>query len=175
MKSIFVAAILIACLAIGCTPSEQSANSEAGNPQDAIKIALAKENPAGAYGVMNLNQSAAISAVLKQPEAFEGKAVRIEGTIAEVCPKKGCWIDVRGSEGEKIRVKVNDGEIVFPLSSNGHQTTVEGVVERIELTETQAKNWKAHEAEEKGETFDPQSVTGPMTICLIKGSVAEIK
>ena len=44
----------------------------------------------------------------------------------------GCWIDIAGEKkGEKIRVKVKDGEIVFPKDSKGKKVSVEGVVEEV--------------------------------------------
>ena len=74
-----------------------------------------------------------------------------------------------------IRVKVVDGDIVFPLSARGHKAVVEGLVEKIELTEEQARSWREHEAEELGVAFDPASVTGPEVIWRIKGKAAEIQ
>ena len=35
----------------------------------------------------------------------------------------------------------------------------------------QAKSWKEHEAQEMGVAFDPESVTGPMTIWRLAGIV----
>ena len=124
---------------------------------------------------MTGKETTTITAILSDPEIFEGKTVNVAGKVVDVCPMKGCWIEITDAQMQKIRVKVNDGEIVFPLSSVGHQAIVEGIVERIELDEKQAAKWLAHEAEEKGETFDPASVTGPMTIWRIKGAGAEIK
>jgi hypothetical protein len=96
--------------------------------------------------------------------------------VVEVCQKRGCWIEVASDRPyESVTVKVNDGEIVFPLSARGSQAVVEGFVERIELTREQAVKWKAHQAEEKGEAFDSSTVQGPLTIWRIKGVGAEIK
>ena len=43
------------------------------------------------------------------------------GKILEVCPMRGCWINIGIPKNPQnyIRVKVTDGEIVFPLSSKG--------------------------------------------------------
>ena len=57
-----------------------------------------------------------------------------------------------------LRVKVTDGEIVFPLSGIGRDVIAEGVFTKLNLTEDQAKNWKVHLAEEKGLKLNPDSI-----------------
>ena len=58
----------------------------------------------------------------------------------------------------QLRVKVTDGEIVFPLSSVGNKVFVEGEFSKLIFSEDQAKQWKIHLAEEKGQILDPDSV-----------------
>ncbi|RMD50335.1 MAG: DUF4920 domain-containing protein [Ignavibacteria bacterium] len=78
---------------------------------------------------ITLKEKTSISEILKSPESFEGKKVLVEGTVVGVCDKMGCWIEVAGEkEGEKIKVKVNDGEIVFPVEAKGKTALVEGEV-----------------------------------------------
>ena len=85
-------------------------------------------------------------------------------------------MDINGKNpDEKIRVKVEDGVIVFPVEAKGKEALVEGEVEKLELTEKQARGWFKHVAEEKGEPFDSTSIQGAMTIYRIKGSGAEIE
>ena len=79
------------------------------------------------------------------------KNVVIQGKIVDVCPMKGCWIEVKDFDSEKsIRVKVKDGEIVFPENSKNKEVLVEGIFSKIDFTEEQAIQWKIHLAEEKG-------------------------
>lgn len=135
---------------------------------------LYKEDPKGTYGAgLVLQQSTTLETILAEPSAYEGKIVQVAGTVREVCPRRGCWIDM-GDGDSVMRVKVNDGEIVFPLSAKGRPVVVEGVVEKIDLDAQQAKAWKEHEAQEMGVAFDPESVTGPMTIWRIAGLGARI-
>lgn len=76
---------------------------------------------------ITLKEKTSVSTILTSPEKFEGKTVLVEGKILNVCQKKGCWIEVAGvKKGEKIKVK--DGEIVFPKNSKGKTALVEGVV-----------------------------------------------
>lgn len=166
--------ILTIMLLAGCAKNETGGQAKA---PDSEQSALEKADPAGTYGKgVTLTDTVMVSQILDNPEAYEGKAVLISGDVVDVCQKRGCWIEVSSDRPyESITVKVNDGEIVFPLSARGSQAVVEGVVERIELTQEQAIKWKTHQAEEKGETFDPSTVMGPLTIWRIKGVGAEIK
>lgn len=161
---------------IGCGETEKSQQSKLESENDE-KSALERTNPAGTYGKeITLTKQTKISEILETPEKYDGKQVLISGTVVEVCPKRGCWINLAGDkEFQQIQVKVKDGEIVFPLSAKGSQALVEGIVQKLELTKKQAINWKAHQAEERGEEFDSTTVTGPMTIWRIKGLGAEIK
>ncbi|RKY92209.1 MAG: DUF4920 domain-containing protein, partial [Ignavibacteriae bacterium] len=77
-------------------------------------------------------------------------------------------------EGEKIKVKVKDGEIVFPEEAIGKNALVEGKVYKIELTVEEALEYYEHQAEETGDEFDPATVTEAVTIYQIKGLGAEI-
>jgi len=87
----------------------------------------------------------------------------------------GCWMELKSDDGDRmIKVKVKDGEIVFPVEAKGSTALVEGKVYKIELTKEKAIEHFEHVAEEKGEKFDPSSITGPMTIYQIKGLGAEI-
>ena len=47
---------------------------------------------------MTLTEIVAIDALLADPAAYQGKTVRVEGMITDVCPKRGCWFDLAGTE-----------------------------------------------------------------------------
>ncbi len=124
---------------------------------------------------VHVQDATAVSAILDTPDAFIGKTVRIEGMILEVCAKRGCWVYVSGDrQGEKIQVKVTDGEIVFPMSASGRMAVVEGVVEELKLSKQQMIQYLQHLAEEKGQPFDPSTVKDERMIRLV-GLGAEIK
>lgn len=123
-----------------------------------------------------LTEATMISAILESPEDFVGKKVLVKGKILDVCEKQGCWIDIAGDKpGQMIKVKVNDGEIVFPMSTKGKEAIAEGEVYKIEMNEEEAISYMEHVAEEKGATFDAASVSGPMTLYQVKGSGAMIE
>ena len=87
------------------------------------------------------------------------KNVLVSGVIDDVCPMRGCWIQISDkNQTGSIRVKVTDGEIVFPLSAKNHIVTVQGTFVRLDLSKDQAINWKVHLAKEKGVELDPNDI-----------------
>lgn len=118
----------------------------------------------------------AISEILADPDAWVGKKVQIAGEISGVCARQGCWIDITSAEDSTLRVKVDDGVIVFPQESLGRQAVAEGEVEILDMEKDQYEAWLRHVAEEEGREFDPEEVgEGPYRIVRLKGLGSEIQ
>ena len=113
---------------------------------------LNKTNPDGLYGErISLKIKNEIKTLLNRPNNYLGKNVLVSGEIYEVCPMRGCWIDVKDYNSDShIRIKVTDGQIVFPLSAKGKFVEVQGQFTKLNFTKEQAIMWKIHLAEEKG-------------------------
>jgi hypothetical protein len=82
---------------------------------------------------VTLTESTAIADVVKDPEAFAGKTIRIDGTVTAVCENMGCWMAVAESgakDAATVRVKVDDGVIVFPVTAKGKAVSAQGTFER---------------------------------------------
>jgi len=124
---------------------------------------------------ITLTEKTKISDILADPDVYLGKTVLVEGEVLDVCPTMGCWMELKSGGGEGIiKVKVKDGDIIFPVEAVGAYAVVEGTVYKIDLTQEEAVNYFEHIDEESGKKFDPATVTGPMTIYQIKGLGAEI-
>lgn len=125
---------------------------------------------------ITLKQVTKISTIMKDPAAWVGKRVLVEGLVTDVCERRGCWMDIASdAEFEKIQIKVDDGQIVFPMSAKGKTALVEGRVEVLDLSYEQALALAKHKAEEHGTKFDPNSVKGPTKYYRIRGLGAVIK
>jgi hypothetical protein len=125
---------------------------------------------------LTLKETTKISEIEKNPEGFVGKKVLVTGTVVEVCSSRGCWMNIASDTPfEKIQIKVVDGVIVFPMSARGRNAYVEGVVERLAMSKKEAIEYYKHKAKEKGEKFDPASVTGPETTYRIRALGAVIE
>ena len=117
-----------------------------------------------------------ISKILADPDAYVGKTVRIEGKVLDVCPMAGCWMELADEGGrEKLKVKVDDGVIVFPMTAKGKLAVAEGTLEAIPMMREKYVEWLKHLAEEKGETFDVSAVgDGPFRVLQLKGTGARV-
>lgn len=124
---------------------------------------------------IELTEKTLISEILSSPQEYVGKKVLVEGEVSEVCAMAGCWMKLKSDKDGEIRVKVKDGEIVFPMEAKGHNALVEGTVYAIEFTQEEAVEYLKHMAEDAGKEFDESTVTGPMTIYQIRGLGAVIK
>ena len=127
---------------------------------------------------LTLKVKTPISSILKDPKAFEGKRVQVEGTIVEVCEERGCWIRIASDkEFEAIRFKVQDGVITFPMEAKGKLALAEGVVAITNLTREQAVEQAREMAKERGTLakFDPSKIKGPVTDVQITGEGARVK
>ena len=152
MKKISLCLIGLVLL-LGCaqTPATEE------TPEPAVTTAATTSYGEG----VTLKEMTEISEILAAPEEFIGKGVAVKGKITEVCPKMGCWMEIESNSSAKIRIKVEDGVIVFPTEAVGQEAVAEGEVEKLEMTREEYVAWFQHMAEEKGETFDESTVGEP--------------
>jgi Domain of unknown function (DUF4920) len=130
------------------------------------------------YGkAVTVPETTSMARILADPDAWVGKRVRIEGKVMDVCPMAGCWMELQEGDGvSKLRVKVEDGLIVFPVTAKGKLAVAEGTVEAIPMTREKYVAWLEHLAEERGQKFDASTVgEGPFRILQLKGEGARIE
>ncbi len=137
---------------------------------------LATAGEGKVYGKkVTIKEVTPIADILANPEKYDGKQVLVEGKVGDVCKKMGCWMMLTGEgKGESIRVKVKDGEIVFPQDARGRMARAQGVVSVRTMTREQLITQGEHMAEEQGIAFDPATVTGPKKVVQIDGEGAVI-
>ena len=128
--------------------------------KESEKDKLNQKDPIGSYGLpISGVTPLGIGEMLQFAENHIGNQVLVKGDIIEVCPMRGCWVQVQDNKtSSTIRIKVTDGEIVFPLSSKGYGILAEGELVKLEFSEKQAKNWKHHLALEKGIELDTAKI-----------------
>jgi hypothetical protein len=129
------------------------------------------EAPGTVYGERpTLSDTTLVSTILTDPESFVGQRVLVAGTVVEVCEKRGCWLQLASDrEFETMRVKVEDGVIIFPMTARGHQAVVEGVVEKLVLSADEAREQARMHAEEQGQPFDSSAAFAPTTSYQLRG------
>jgi len=125
---------------------------------------------------LTLSHAVPVAEVGADPARYVGKTVQVRGKVTEVCEKMGCWMNLVDPAGKSsLRIKVNDGEIVFPQSAIGKMAVAEGKLVELRLTREQVIARARHEAEEQGRPFSPGSVKGGATIYQIQGTGAVIQ
>jgi hypothetical protein len=139
----------------------------------ALGMLSAAENKLGKP--LTVKEPMPIATLLAHPDDYVGKTVQVTGKITQVCQMMGCWVDLVNDAGQKIRIKVEDGEIEFPKDGAGRVVVAEGKFSKLELTKEQAIARAKEEAEDRGTKFNPDSVKGPVTIYQIQGTGAVIK
>ena len=84
---------------------------------------------------VKLKDATPIPFIVKAPQDYVGKTVRIDGIATAVCEEMGCWMAVSDSEragAPTVRLKVeHDGAIVFPMSAKGKKVSAQGTFEAI--------------------------------------------
>jgi hypothetical protein len=89
---------------------------------------------------LTLEEVTNISDIMANPDAYDGKLVKVRGTIVDVCPSKGCYITISGDQpNQSIVFKVEDGVISFPVSLKGQEVVAEGVVAKMMPKATKEK------------------------------------
>lgn len=78
----------------------------------------------------------ALDAIVAEPERFRDRVVRTEGTIAQVCQRMGCWMELRpgSGEGPAVRVPMAGHSFFLPRDVAGRRAMIEGRVELRELS-----------------------------------------
>jgi hypothetical protein len=103
-------------------------------------VAIAQDTKLGT-GVA-LTESTPIKALVEKPAEYVGKTIRVDGVATAVCEHMGCWLAVapeNDPKGETVRLKVEDGVIVFPVTAKGKKVSAEGVFEEIGAKDAEAK------------------------------------
>jgi hypothetical protein len=121
---------------------------------------------------LTLTSQTPIKTLLAAPDDYVGKTVQVKGKATEVCEMMGCWTNLVDESGKMIKIKVADGEIVFPKEHVGKVVIAEGTLKKLELTKEQAIARAKHEAEEQGRKFNPASVKSGTVIYQIQGTGA---
>ncbi len=155
--------------------ANQAAAVEKPAPAPAKKAAVALDGKS--YGdPITQSESVSIDKLLGDPGAYADKPVRVEGMVTDVCPKRGCWFEMAGEKpGQKMRFKVQDGVMTFPMTAKGKYAVAEGVVKLQKLSLEESKKYAEYQAREYGKDIDPESITEPMTIVRLDGKGAVIR
>jgi hypothetical protein len=119
----------------------------------ALLLEVQAQEPQAFGAGVSLTETTPLPQVLERPSDFEGKTIRVEGTVKAVCAHKGCWMAFapdRTPDGRTLLVKVDDGVIVFPLSAKGRRAVAQGLMQRIRANDAEGQQAAAEHAQHAG-------------------------
>lgn len=118
------------------SPSHHAGEKADGHGDHHGEHAKAEAKPAAAdadgwqtYGTVKTGDQTIVKAadLLADPAKFVDQQVRIEGRVADVCQKKGCWMVI--ADGDKsMRVLMKDHAFSVDKQGAGSTCQVDGVV-----------------------------------------------
>lgn len=116
-----------------------------------------------------------ISKIVAAPEQYLEKPVTVQGKINSVCSKKGCWMQLASDVAEQqFKIKVRDGDMVFPISAKGKTAFATGKLVRTELDLESSREHLAEVAAKNKTQFDPATITTPIVLLQLVPTAVEI-
>lgn len=146
----------------------QSTPQEGPKPQQAPLPPLG--HPAGVFGAgVNLERATPLADVVADPMKVHGRPVRVDGVMADVCTRKGCWMVMRDGDVE-MRVRFKDYAFFVPRDSHERRVIAQGIITVEEQTEEAAK----HYAEESGHPERAAEIVGPQKVVTMVATGVEV-
>jgi hypothetical protein len=119
-------------------------------------------------------QTVSVDKLLASPAEYDGKYVRVSGQVSNVCPKKGCWLQLHDDKtNENLFVKFPDPEQgrLIPMDAVGKPAIVEGTVKVKEISEAMARHYKQDAGAPQAEI---EKIVGPQKQISITNGSAQI-
>jgi hypothetical protein len=101
---------------------------------------------------VTLKEATPLAKVLESPDQYVGKTIRLDGIANAVCTGNGCWMAIATDAtpaAKSVRVKVEDGVIVIPVTAKGKKVSAEGVFELV--SDEHGKEAAAEHAQQRPE------------------------
>jgi hypothetical protein len=110
-----------------------------------VSPALAGSEPSRFGARVTARKSVSVARLAAAPARFEGKTVRIEGTVAEVCQGRGCWVRVKDDKGQLFLARSLDESVLLPKDCAGQYVVVQGVVTALKARPHEHEEGEGHE------------------------------
>lgn len=146
----YLAALLIAA----ATPASDATIHTAGN--SVSSAVLPDDGPVKRGAVVGDSPRVPLDSIIRNPSAYAGKSVTVEGTIGAVCTRKGCWMEIASKkDGKAIRVTFKDYGFFVPTDSKGMVVLAEGEVKVNPMSKEDVEHM-----ESEGATVDNKKPDG---------------
>lgn len=153
--------LLLAIFAV--TLANCSTNATEDKTTETEANAAMEAQPSYAYfgDTISPDQALTFTKVMNQLESQDSIAVKMRGTVNEVCQAKGCWMNVSSPEmaDKAMFVKFKDYGFFVPKDCSGKEAIMEGYAYR-ELTSVDELR---HYAEDEGKSAEEiAAITEPV-------------
>jgi hypothetical protein len=149
MKKILVALLLTACaVSVFGQGKRKPGGKNKGTTAKAIVAdsVIKKGEPLGANPAAVV---VSLADVLKDPAAYAGKTIRVEGVIERSCKNMGCWMEIAATKGgDTVRAETKH-KFFIPLDAAGMKIKAEGTVEVKTISKEEAEHMASEGAKLK--------------------------
>ena len=160
MKKLTGLLILVSAMALNAFAQDSMADKKKAT--DADKIATFDSDGKIKRGkAIGDSKKVSLKKVLKNPEKYAGKMVRVEGYVVRSCKMEGCWAEIgqKKDSAKTVRVKMKDHAFFIPLKSAGYSVLTEGVFSLKTLSKKEVE----HLVKEDGAKFENMNEDGTVT------------
>ena len=170
MKKLFILTIAILRIFIFCISAGKDGNRK---PTEKDKTEAIPTNGVLKRGApIGKAKKVSLAKVMKSPDKYAGKMVRVEGVIVRSCKMEGCWLELAPDANAKsVRVKMKDHAFFVPLDSAGASAKAEGVFSVKTLSKEEVK----HLVEEDGAKFEKINADGTVTEISFEATGVELR
>lgn len=88
----------------------------------------------------------ALATLLDDPAPYEGKTIRVQGRVTDVCQKAGCWM-VMADDTRHMRITMKDHAFSVDKQGSGADCIVEGVVMSKDIDPETVAHFKSESSE----------------------------
>lgn len=146
--------ILIILFFFGCSSKEKNMENK-----DHRTTSFAESERVVYYGdhfeLENAVQASDLKDILKGRDSMD---VKVEGRIIEVCQKKGCWMDMKLKDGDRMKITFKDYGFFVPKDAAGKNVLMDGTVKKEMIDIATLK----HYAEDAGKSdAEIESINAP--------------
>ena len=109
---------------------------------------VSKPTEAGYGAALSSAPPVDLASVVAAPRDFDGKTVKVSGTVGAVCQKKGCWMTLAtpAADGPRVRVTFLNYGFFVPKDLSGRQVVAEGTFHVKTLQAAEAQHYADDEA-----------------------------
>ena len=134
---------LAACGGAAEAPAEEAAAAE---PAEEAPAATSDGDWASYGDAFEATDIVAARQLLDDPEAYDGKTVTVEGRVADVCQKAGCWM-VIADGADHMRVRMKDHDFSVAKDGTGSTARVHGQVVSRKLDPKEVEHFASEASE----------------------------